>query len=149
MTKLPNQPLVATLLVLVLAAACGGGNPLDPSQNLNVAYSQSDLVVGTGRVAANGNRVTAHYTLWLYNPNTADNKGSQIESSVGGNPFTFTLGAGQVIRGWDQGVAGMAVGGKRRLVIPPSLAYGGQGSPPEIPSNATLVFELEAVGVTD
>jgi FKBP-type peptidyl-prolyl cis-trans isomerase FkpA len=147
MTKF-HQLLAVTLFVAVVASACGG-NPLDPSQNLNVAYSQSDLAMGTGRVATNGNRASAHYTLWLYNPNTPDNKGSQIESSVGGNPYSFTLGAGQVIRGWDQGVVGMALGGKRRLVIPPSLAYGSQGSPPKIPSNATLINEIELVGVTD
>ena len=148
MTKLLH--LCVVLSLLACAAACGGdnGNPVDPSQNLSVPYSQSDLVVGTGRVAANGNRVSAYYILWLYSPTAADNKGTQVESLVSGTPFTFTLGAGQVIRGWDQGVVGMAVGGKRRLVVPPNLAYGSQGSAPSIPSNATLVFEIEVVDVT-
>ena len=111
--------------------------------------SQTDLTVGSGRVAANGNRVTAHYTLWLYSPTAPENKGSQIQTSVGGSPFTFTLGASQVIKGWDQGIVGMAVGGKRRLILPPSLAYGSQGSPPSIPANATLVFDIELVAVSD
>jgi FKBP-type peptidyl-prolyl cis-trans isomerase len=149
MTKRPNRTLSVALLSLVCAAGCGGGSPTDPSQDLTVAYSQIDLVAGTGRVAANGNLVSVYYTLWLYHPTAADNKGSQVQSLASGNPFTFRLGFGQVISGWDQGVVGIAAGGKRRLVIPPGLAYGSQGSPPSIPPNATLVFEVEVVSVTD
>ena len=88
-----------------------------------------------------------HYTGWLYDPGRTEAKGSQFETSVGRTPFAFTLGAGAVIRGWDQGVAGMRVGGLRRLILPPELAYGGAGSPPVIPPNATLVFEIELLDV--
>ena len=141
-------PAINIGVLLVATIACGGSStPSSPSQTANVAFSQTDIVVGTGRQAANGNRVTAHYTLWLYDSSRPDNKGTQIQTSVGGQPFPFVLGAGQVIRGWDQGVPGMAVGGKRRLIIPPSLAYGSAGSPPSIPPNATLVFEIEVVGI--
>jgi FKBP-type peptidyl-prolyl cis-trans isomerase FkpA len=140
--------LVIGSLLLAGSVACGGGgSPTDPSQNLNVPFSQTDLVVGTGRQATNGNRVTAHYTLWLYDPSKPDNKGAQLQTSVGLQPLQFTVGVNEVIRGWDQGVPGMAVGGKRRLVIPPSLAYGSEGRPPQIPPNATLVFELELLSI--
>jgi FKBP-type peptidyl-prolyl cis-trans isomerase len=102
--------------------------------------------VGTGAEAANGRRLTVHYTLWLYDPVRPESKGQQLQTSVGGSPFSFVLGAGAVIRGWDQGVPGMKTGGTRRLVVPPSLAYGssGQGS---IPPNATLVFDIQLLEV--
>jgi FKBP-type peptidyl-prolyl cis-trans isomerase FkpA len=146
---MPLRSLVPFLCVALFLTAGCGGSPTSASATASAPYSQVDLTVGTGRVAANGNKVTAHYTLWLYSATAADNKGSQIQSSVGGSPFTFTLGTGQVIKGWDQGIVGMAVGGKRRLVLPPSLAYGSQGSPPSIPANATLVFDIEIVTITD
>ena len=129
-------------LLLFTSVACGAKSPTDPSQNLSVAFSQTDLVVGTGKVAAPGTRVTANYAGWLFDPSKTDNKGAQFDAGT----FPFLLGAGQVIRGWDQGVAGMAVGGKRRLVIPPNLAYGSAGSGP-IPPNSTLVFDIEVVNV--
>ena len=137
---------VAFAALAILAVGCGG-SPTDPSQNVNVPYSQTDITVGTGRVAANGNRVTAHYTLWLYNGSSAENKGSLVQTSVGAAPIAFTLGAGQVIQGFDRGVTGMAVGGKRRLVLPPDLAYGSQGSAGGVPPNATIIFEVELVNV--
>lgn len=138
-------------LILVGSAACGGSpsSPsTDPSQNLNVPFSQTDLVVGTGRQAANGNNVTVNYTGWLYNPSAAENKGTQFDTSALRGPFLFKLGQRAVIPGWDQGVVGMAVGGKRRLIIPPSLGYGSAGNGP-IPPNATLVFDIELLTVTD
>jgi FKBP-type peptidyl-prolyl cis-trans isomerase FkpA len=135
--------------VLLLTAACGD-SPTSSSSTANVPYSQTDLTVGTGRVAANGNMVTVNYTLWLYSATAPENKGTMVQTSVGGPPFTFRLGTGAVIKGWDQGVPGMAVGGKRRLVLPPSLAYGAAGSPSGgIPGNATLVFDIEVLNVTD
>jgi FKBP-type peptidyl-prolyl cis-trans isomerase FkpA len=88
-----------------------------------------------------------NYTGWLYDPGQAENKGRQFDSSVGRQPFAFRLGAGGVIRGWDQGLVGMRVGGQRRLVIPPELGYGAGGNPPAIPSNATLVFDVELLDV--
>ena len=100
-----------------------------------------DLTVGTGDTAAAGRKVTVHYTGWLTN-------GSKFDSSKDRNdPFVFNLGAGQVIRGWDQGVRGMQVGGKRKLTIPPALGYGARGAGGVIPPNATLVFEVELLAV--
>ncbi len=99
-----------------------------------------DLVVGTGPEAVTGKSVEVHYTGKL-------TSGKQFDSSVGGQPFAFKLGAGQVIKGWDQGVAGMRVGGKRRLTIPPELAYGDRGFPGAIPPKSTLVFEVELLAV--
>ena len=103
-----------------------------------------DTVTGTGDTAQAGNDVTVHYTGWLY----ADGKkGSKFDSSKDRNdPFSFSLGAGMVIRGWDEGVQGMKVGGTRVLVIPPELGYGARGAGGVIPPNATLMFEVELLG---
>jgi FKBP-type peptidyl-prolyl cis-trans isomerase len=101
-----------------------------------------DIVVGTGKVAKEGDGVRVHYTGWLTN-------GKKFDSSVdGGRPFTFVLGNGEVIKGWDEGVAGMKVGGKRQLHIPPALAYGDGGTPDgTIPPNSTLIFDVQLLGV--
>jgi FKBP-type peptidyl-prolyl cis-trans isomerase FkpA len=122
-----------------MAAACGGNDSATaPTPTTSAPYSQTDLVVGTGATAAAGNLVTVGYTGWLHDSSRPDAKGTQFDS----NPnFSFRLGTGAVIRGWDQGVAGMRVGGQRRLVIPPELAYGSQSNGP-IPANATLVFDV-------
>jgi FKBP-type peptidyl-prolyl cis-trans isomerase FkpA len=105
-----------------------------------------DRTVGTGTDATAGRSATVHYTGWLYSTTAAGNKGMQFDSSRGGQPFTFTLGAGQVIRGWDQGVLGMRVGGTRTLLIPSNLAYGSAGRG-NIPPNSALVFDVELMSV--
>jgi FKBP-type peptidyl-prolyl cis-trans isomerase FkpA len=104
-----------------------------------------DVVVGNGTEAAKGKDVTVHYTGWLTDGKTL---GKKFDSSKDrGDPFVFALGRGQVIQGWDQGVQGMKVGGKRKLTIPSDLAYGARGAGGVIPPNATLVFEVELLGV--
>ena len=110
-------------------------------------YVQTDLREGTGAMAGTGHTATVHYTGWLFSEGATDNKGQQFDSSVGRGPFSFKLGAGQVIRGWDQGVQGMKVGGQRRLVLPPDFAYGSRGAGGVIPPNATLVFDVELLDV--
>ena len=102
--------------------------------------TRNDIKVGTGPEARSGQRVRVHYTGKLTN-------GTTFDSSIGKQPFTFTLGAGEVIRGWDVGVAGMKVGGRRKLTISPEMGYGARGAPPQIPPNATLVFEVDLLGV--
>ncbi|MBM4416444.1 MAG: FKBP-type peptidyl-prolyl cis-trans isomerase, partial [Chloroflexi bacterium] len=100
-----------------------------------------DELPGSGAVVRAGQRVSVHYTGWL-------TSGRKFDSSRDrGQPFAFTVGAGQVIAGWDQGVAGMQVGGKRRLILPPALGYGAGGFPPVIPGNATLIFDVEVLAV--
>jgi FKBP-type peptidyl-prolyl cis-trans isomerase len=110
-----------------------------------MALGIEDLVVGKGEAAVKGQRVTVHYTGWLDNNGKP---GSKFDSSRDRNqPFDFALGRGQVIKGWDQGVEGMKVGGKRKLTIPPDLGYGSRGAGGVIPPNATLLFEVELLGV--
>ncbi|NWG13106.1 MAG: FKBP-type peptidyl-prolyl cis-trans isomerase [Acidobacteria bacterium] len=103
-----------------------------------------EVKVGTGEEAVNGAKLTMHYTGWLYENGR---KGRQFDSSRAGSPFDFKLGAGEVIEGWDEGIRGMKVGGVRELIIPPEKAYGARGAPPDIPPNATLLFEVELLQV--
>jgi FKBP-type peptidyl-prolyl cis-trans isomerase FkpA len=107
-----------------------------------------DPTPGTGDEATAGQRVTVHYTGWLHDPAAENSRGRKFDSSKDrGQPFVFHLGAGQVIRGWDEGVQGMRVGGTRVLTIPAELGYGARGAGGVIPPNATLVFEVELLGV--
>ena len=141
------RSLIALFCALTVVA-CGGSdnsNPTGPSTP-RAEYSQTDLVVGTGTEATNGRNASVYYTLWSYNPAGTDGKGQQLQTNVGGTPFPFVVGSNGVIQGWNRGVPGMRVGGRRRLVIPPELAYGSTGSGP-IGPNATLVFEIELLGV--
>jgi FKBP-type peptidyl-prolyl cis-trans isomerase FkpA len=130
------------LLTTLMTAACSGSNTTAPSTSSG-SFTQTDLVVGTGAEATTGKSVTVTYNGWLYDTSKPDGKGSFFDGRPG---FQFTLGAGSVIAGWDQGVAGMRVGGQRRLIIPPDLAYGSQGRSP-IPPNATLIFDITLTGV--
>ena len=108
----------------------------------------SDSVTGSGAAAQAGQHVSVHYTGWLYDPTNDKGRGRKFDSSKDRNdPFKFDLGAGMVIGGWDEGVQGMQVGGKRVLTIPPELGYGARGAGGVIPPNATLVFEVELLGV--
>ena len=126
----------------MLAAVSCGTSPTGPTTTLK----STDLRIGDGASAASGNTITVHYTGWLYDPTKADLKGLQFDTSRGGDPFAFVLGGGQVIKGWDQGIVGMQVGGLRQLIIPSSLAYGNVRYQ-SIPPYATLVFEVELLSV--
>jgi FKBP-type peptidyl-prolyl cis-trans isomerase len=107
-----------------------------------------DVVEGEGATASAGQMVVVHYTGWLYEPGADEDKGTKFDSSRDrGDPFTFPLGQGQVIQGWDQGFAGMQVGGKRTLIIPPHMGYGDQGAGAVIPPGATLLFDVELLDV--
>lgn len=109
----------------------------------------TDLVEGTGAMALAGKMVEVHYTGWLFDPKAPETKGRKFDSSRDrGEPFQFRLGAGQVIQGWDRGVAGMKIGGQRRLTIPPEMGYGARGAGGVIPPNATLVFDVELLGLS-
>jgi FKBP-type peptidyl-prolyl cis-trans isomerase len=117
-------------------------------QTDKVSLEVTNVAAGPGNEARPGRRVAVHYTGWLFHPEQPAHHGRQFDSSRDrGEPIEFTLGQGEVIPGWEQGIEGMKVGGKRTLVIPPNLAYGRSGSPPAIPANATLVFDVELTGV--
>jgi FKBP-type peptidyl-prolyl cis-trans isomerase FkpA len=109
---------------------------------------KNDTLAGQGREAEPGFNVTVHYTGWLYDPSKADGKGTKFDSSLDRHePFVFFLGGGQVIRGWDEGFAGMKIGGKRTLIIPPDYGYGARGAGGVIPPNATLIFDVELLDI--
>lgn len=135
--------LLVAASVACAAAACSS-TPTAPSSS--APFSSVDLIVGSGAAAATGTTLTVNYTGWLYDASKPDKKGIQFDTSVGNTPFSFPLGQGQVIKGWDQGLVGMKVGGARRLVIPPSLGYGAARHH-SIPPYATLVFDVELLDV--
>jgi FKBP-type peptidyl-prolyl cis-trans isomerase FkpA len=139
----------ATLALALLISACGGGGTNStPASTGPTTLQITDSVVGTGATAAAGNTVSVNYTGWLYSASAANFHGIQFDTSVGKQPFSFKLGSGQVIAGWDQGVAGMKVGGTRTLIIPSSLAYGSAGAGGGlIPANAALVFTVDLLAV--
>ena len=144
------KKLIACVAVALTVVACdrnGGGSPTDPSQVV-VEFSTTDLLVGAGAEAGPGSRIVMLYELWLYNPAGVASKGTRVGGSSDANagPFPFTVGSGVVIPGIDQGVRGMRQGGRRRIYIPPSMAYGASGQGP-IPPNASLVFEVELTSV--
>jgi len=139
------KKLFACVALALLTIGCNndsGGNPTDPSQ-VNIEFTTTDIVVGTGAQAAAGNAATVNYTGWLYNPAGTDSKGAQFDTSIGRAPLQVApLGGAAIIPGFQQAIVGMRVGGKRRVYIPPSLAYGSTGSGP-IPPNASIVFEID------
>jgi FKBP-type peptidyl-prolyl cis-trans isomerase FkpA len=114
----------------------------------DIAFQKIDTTVGTGREAEPGFNVTVHYTGWLYDEAAEGKKGKKFDSSLDRKePFNFALGAGQVIQGWDEGFAGMKIGGKRTLIIPAEMGYGARGAGGAIPPNATLIFDVELLDV--
>ena len=150
-TYLQRRQTVLLSLSALLLTACGGGGsdapaavaaPAGPS-----ALQTIDTLVGTGAVAALGNTLTVNYTGWLYSNTAANFRGTQFDTSVGKQPFQFKLGAGMVIAGFDQGLAGMRVGGTRVLIIPSAMGYGAAGVAGLIPSNSALVFSVDLLAV--
>jgi FKBP-type peptidyl-prolyl cis-trans isomerase len=137
MTKRYLSAAALGLATAFLLASCSG--------NSLTELKTTDMVPGNGAQAMKGATVTVHYTGWLYKNGR---RGKKFDSSLdSGQPFAFKLGAGEVIEGWDQGIEGMRVGGKRDLIIPPQLAYGEKGAPPDIPPNAVLEFEVQLLDV--
>lgn len=133
--------LAVGLPVLTMAGEKAGGKKEGEKVKTESGLEYVDLVVGTGQEAKSGHTATVHYTGWLLD-------GKKFDSSVDRNdPFSFRVGGGQVIKGWDEGVAGMKVGGKRKLTIPSHLGYGARGAGGVIPPNATLTFEVELLGL--
>ena len=130
------------LLTTLMTAACSGSNTTAPSTSSGT-FTQTDLVVGTGAEATTGKTVTVTYNGWLYDTSKPDGKGTFFDGRL---RLSVHARRRPVIAGWDQGVAGMRVGGQRRLIIPPDLAYGSQGRSP-IPPNATLIFDITLTGV--
>ncbi len=151
MTKLFSSCVLGLTLTLALAA-CDRAKPPQPAATTAataapaVALQKIDTVPGTGKEAVAGATAVVHYTGWLYEPNSPQQHGIQFDSSSGRSPFSFQLGGGQVIKGWDDGVQGMKVGGKRTLIIPASMGYGESGAGP-IPANANLIFDVELLDV--
>jgi len=150
------KTLISILLLGATLTACTDNSdikkvtvaPVEPASASITSLVKDDVKIGTGAEAKTGQTVSVHYTGWLYDANAADKHGKQFDSSrTRGTPFKFPLGAGRVIKGWDQGVAGMKVGGQRTLTIPAEMGYGARGAGGSIPPNATLIFDVELLGV--
>ncbi|MEE9309706.1 MAG: FKBP-type peptidyl-prolyl cis-trans isomerase [Cocleimonas sp.] len=146
--------LLITLPFSLLISACTDSAKTSSIKEVVVAPAPissliiDDVKVGTGAVATAGQTVSVHYTGWLYDAKAANKHGKQFDSSrTRGTPFQFPLGGGRVIKGWDQGVAGMKIGGQRTLTIPSAMGYGARGAGGDIPPNAVLIFDVELIGV--
>jgi len=137
------------LLLCGLISAChGDSRPAPATAGASRSLQVIDLRAGTGPAITAGQTAVVDYTGWLYDEAAPEHKGRQFDSSRGNaTPFSFQLGAGRVITGWDLGVLGLKVGGRRRLVVPPQLAYGDQGAGGVIPPGATLVFDIDLIGI--
>lgn len=138
---------IASILVFLSACEPPGVPPapqIEPKQQFEIV----DLAVGTGEAIAAGKTAVVHYTGWLFDKSAPENKGKKFDSSRDrGEPFRFPLGGGRVIKGWDEGVAGMQVGSRRQLIIPPDMGYGARGAGNLIPPNATLLFDVELLAI--
>jgi FKBP-type peptidyl-prolyl cis-trans isomerase len=146
--------IVAMCVAALFVGACGKKEESAKSAPAAAAVAppsvlqKTDIVKGTGEGISLGQVAVVHYTGWLFDPTAPEQKGTKFDSSRDrGEPFKFAIGAGQVIRGWDEGVQGMQPGGQRRLVIPPDLAYGDSGAGGAIPPGATLVFDIELLKI--
>ena len=153
MKILPKITFIATVSLAALMVGCSDkprksemtGSTIIHSSR---AFTKTDVRLGTGAAARVGQQVAVHYTGWIYDPSSPNQRGAQFDSSrTSGRPFTFPLGAGKVIKGWDLGVAGMRVGGQRTLIIPSDMAYGARGAGSDIPPHSTLIFDVELLGI--
>lgn len=150
--KFKTSALIVAGFFSLALTACHADNQTNSKENaMSEKVNQliiKDTLLGNGREAEAGFNVTVHYTGWLYDPSKPEGKGTKFDSSVERHePFVFFLGGGQVIQGWDQGFAGMKVGGKRTLIIPPDMGYGAYGAGGVIPPNATLIFDVELLAI--
>lgn len=146
------QFMLSALLVSACAIAAAAKESsvttAAPASPAPANLAKTDIKAGKGPAIAAGQTAVVHYTGWLYSPEAADHKGKKFDSSRDRNdPFSFRVGGGEVIGGWDQGVVGMQSGGQRRLVIPPDLGYGARGAGGVIPPNATLLFDIELLSI--
>ena len=146
MKRLLSTCTIGLTLALALAGCERAQTPPASAAAAAVPLQKIDTQAGSGKEAVTGATAVVNYTGWLYEPNAPQQHGAQFDSSVGRSPFSFQLGAGQVIPGWDEGVKGMKVGGKRTLIVPPGMGYGSNGIGP-IPPNATLIFDVELLDV--
>ncbi|QGZ38201.1 FKBP-type peptidyl-prolyl cis-trans isomerase FkpA [Pseudoduganella flava] len=150
MNKLLSSCAFGLAIALTLSACDRAKAPASASTAASTAapapFQKIDTVTGTGKEAVAGTTAVVNYTGWLYVPDAPQQHGEKFDSSIGRDPFSFRLGGGQVIRGWDEGVQGMKVGGKRTLILPPEMGYGDSGAGP-IPPNANLIFEVELLDV--
>lgn len=144
MKLIATAAFLSASLIAGVASAATAVAP--PKPQVAMGLQKIDTVVGKGKLAEPGKTVTVNYTGWIHTPAAPKQHGMQFDSSIGREPFSFPLGGGQVIAGWDQGVAGMKVGGKRTLIIPAALGYGARGAGP-IPANANLIFDVELLDV--
>ncbi|NNG21721.1 FKBP-type peptidyl-prolyl cis-trans isomerase [Telluria aromaticivorans] len=146
MKQLLSSCVIGLTLTLALAGCERAKAPQQAASAAPVAFQKIDTVTGTGKEAVAGATAVVNYTGWLYEPGAESKHGAQFDSSIGREPFSFELGAGRVIKGWDDGVQGMKVGGKRTLIVPADMGYGDGGAGP-IPPGATLIFDVELLDV--
>ena len=145
-----RRQFIGAAALLIAVGGLTAGAKENPALNATVPTElvMTDVKTGTGPAIAAGQTAVVHYTGWLYSPTAKDHKGKKFDSSRDRNdPFSFHVGGGEVIGGWDQGVVGMQVGGHRQLVIPPELGYGARGAGGVIPPNATLLFDIELLKI--
>lgn len=145
MKRMFSSCVIGACIALALAG-CERSKAPAQTEAAAIPLQKIDTVPGTGKEAVAGANVVVNYTGWIYEPNSPQQHGAKFDSSIGRSPFSFPLGAGQVIPGWDEGVKGMKVGGKRTLIVPSSLAYGSNGVGP-IPPNSNLIFDVELLEV--